>query len=209
MAWLKRLKASLDKHSNEETSKEILSGCEKINFKSQGNEKALWVTQAVDKIDDLTDDDTRKKILLGCCDIFPKTRIKPLREKYLETGNIDDVIKTMYQDTSWGGLSYYEYPKRKGNVLYVIKNPFNPKKYNETEDKEEKKLYYCHCGLAKAALKNPDIKLSPTFCYCGAGWYKTLWEGILEMPIKIKVLQSIVQGDDCCEFAIYLPPDIK
>ncbi|MBU7032677.1 MAG: hypothetical protein HXS53_09110 [Theionarchaea archaeon] len=59
----------------------------------------------------------------------------------------------------------------------------------------------------KASLIFQDIKISPTFCYCGAGWYKTLWEGVLDKPIDIEVLQSVIRGDECCEFAIYLPPE--
>jgi predicted hydrocarbon binding protein len=49
-------------------------------------------------------------------------------------------------------------------------------------------------------------QISPTFCYRGAGWYKQIWEGILEKPVeKVEMLQSVCQGDDVCEFAIRLP----
>jgi len=205
MAWLKKLRINLDKHTDEEIKKKVMEGSEEIDLKVRGEKKTRWVKGAIDKLDKLVEEETRKEILLGCCDVFPKTRIKPMREKYLETGNIDAVLELMHKDSSWGGLSYYEYPYRKNNTIYVTKNPYNQKKYEETEDKDEKKYYYCHCGLVKTALKNKEIKISPTFCYCGAGWYKTLWEGILEKPVKIEVLQSVIQGDDCCEFAIHLP----
>jgi predicted hydrocarbon binding protein len=49
------------------------------------------------------------------------------------------------------------------------------------------------------------MTMSGTYCYCGAGWYKQLWEGILGQPVRIEVLKSVLQGDDRCTFAIHLP----
>jgi hypothetical protein len=35
-------------------------------------------------------------------------------------------------------------------------------------------------------------QISPTLCYCGAGWYRRIWEGILEKPVeKIEMLHSV------------------
>jgi hypothetical protein len=126
MTWLKKLRTSLETYAEEEVKKRVMEGSEEINLRSQGKSKTRWVRRAMDKLDELVDEETRKKILLSCCDVFPKTRIKPLRDKYLETGSIDAVLERMHKDSSWGGLSYYEYPTRKGNTIYVIKNPYNP-----------------------------------------------------------------------------------
>lgn len=50
-----------------------------------------------------------------------------------------------------------------------------------------------------------DIKLYPTYCYCGAGFYKGIWEEILKKPVKVEVLKTVMKGDDICQIAIYLP----
>ena len=50
-----------------------------------------------------------------------------------------------------------------------------------------------------------DTKLSPTYCYCGAGFYKGLWEGILQKPVMVEILESVMKGDDVCKIAIHLP----
>jgi predicted hydrocarbon binding protein len=47
--------------------------------------------------------------------------------------------------------------------------------------------------------------MSRTYCYCGAGWYQQLWDGIMGQPVRVEVLKSILQGDDRCSFAIHLP----
>ncbi|MHA2404496.1 MAG: hypothetical protein ACXADH_15970 [Candidatus Kariarchaeaceae archaeon] len=40
------------------------------------------------------------------------------------------------------------------------------------------------------------------------GFDKTILEGVTQQPIsRDQVLKSILLGDDCCEFALYLPED--
>jgi predicted hydrocarbon binding protein len=48
--------------------------------------------------------------------------------------------------------------------------------------------------------------LSPTYCYCGAGFYQGIWEEILQQPVQVELLESVLKGDDVCKIAIYLPP---
>jgi predicted hydrocarbon binding protein len=59
-----------------------------------------------------------------------------------------------------------------------------------------------------AHARDAGVTLSDTHCFCGSGWYDQLWEGILGKPVEIEVLQSILKGDDCCTFAITLPPGV-
>jgi len=51
-------------------------------------------------------------------------------------------------------------------------------------------------------------EMPETFCYCSAGWPRRLFEGILEMPLKIEVVKALTKGDDYCEFAIHLPEGV-
>ncbi|MFX1508081.1 MAG: hypothetical protein ACFFDC_18505 [Promethearchaeota archaeon] len=205
MRWMKKFSESLDRFVGVVIKNEVMGDSEDLKTKSSGDKKARWMKGAMKRLDELVDEETRVNVMTSCSHVFPKTRLKPLISKYKETGSIDAVLNLMHKDRSYGGLSYYEYPKRERNIIYVTKIPFNPKKYDQTSDKNEKKYHYCHCGLVKASLKAPDVNISPTFCYCGAGWYKTLWEGILGKRVQIEVLQSVIGGDNCCQFAIHLP----
>jgi predicted hydrocarbon binding protein len=56
----------------------------------------------------------------------------------------------------------------------------------------------------REVLKTSDT-ISPTYCYCGAGFYKGIWEEILQQPVEVEVLKSILNGDDVCTIAIHLP----
>ena len=52
-------------------------------------------------------------------------------------------------------------------------------------------------------------ELSPTFCYCGTGWYRRPWEGILDQPVRVELVQSLLKGDDVCQVAIHLPESVQ
>ena len=80
----------------------------------------------------------------------------------------------------------------------------NPKSHQKAQTELERKLTYCHCPWVRALLKRSE-KVTPLFCYCSASWDKQLWEGILEEPVKVEILQSLLNGDNQCVHAFHLP----
>jgi hypothetical protein len=46
------------------------------------------------------------------------------------------------------------------------------------------------------------------FCYCGAGWYRQLWEGIFAQSVKVDVVESVLDKGNICRFAVHIPPEI-
>ncbi len=44
-----------------------------------------------------------------------------------------------------------------------------------------------------------------TYCYSGAGFYNGIWEEILQESVDIELLSNVLQGNEVCSFAIYLP----
>jgi len=46
------------------------------------------------------------------------------------------------------------------------------------------------------------------YCYCGAGWYRQQWEGVFDKPVSIKIVKSVLRGDEICRFAIHIPKDL-
>jgi predicted ArsR family transcriptional regulator len=39
--------------------------------------------------------------------------------------------------------------------------------------------------------------------YCSCGWYRQLFETLLDGPVEVELLGSIVQGDERCRFLIH------
>lgn len=181
------------------TAKDTVMGDAALLFtlESTTDERARWLRAAMERLDALATEDQKYEILSCCAHEFSEKRIAHMRKIYEERG-IDGVLEAMHEDPLW-----YEKPVREGNILYVGKIPYNKDGYEKASTESEKKANYCHCPL----VRNHFDEISHTFCYCGAGWYRQQWEGILGTPVKIEMLNSLLKGDDFCRFAIHLPPE--
>jgi len=200
--WEDRLERSIDGILGNNIKNEIMKNRELLfTVESSREDRTLWLKNMLDRLDKVTNDDQKYEIVSCCAHEFSPKRIEYMKNIYEKTGDIDEVIKTMQKDYTW-----YENPVRKGNIIYVTKVPVNLEGYEKAKTLEEKKKNYCHCRFIN---ENLDKGISPTFCYCGTGWYRQQWEGILGKPIKIKVLKSLLKGDENCEVAIQLPPELK
>jgi len=200
--WDDRLEKNLDRVLGKKTRNEIMKDREKLfTIESSSKNRIQWLKDMLNRMDNIANDDEKYDIISSCAHDFSQKRVDYMRSIYEKNRDIDEVIKEMKKDYAW-----YENPKREGNIIYVSKIPVNPEGYEKAETIEEKKKNYCHCRFIN---NNIDKGISPTFCYCGTGWYRQLWEGILEKPVRIKILKSLLKGDDSCQVAIYLPQNDK
>jgi len=100
--------------------------------------------------------------------------------------------------------------KLDNEILYLKKIPYNIDEYLKATDPLQKRYLSCHCPFAREAILNQKADISPLWCYCSAGFEKLPFEAVLKQPLKIRVLQSVLNGDDFCRFAISLAGiDIK
>ncbi len=205
--WLDRLAEGLDRLAGESARQRVMEGSDALAADCGARERADWIGGAMERLDAaVADEETRSKIMTGCSHRYPEWRIQEMRAQYERLGNIDQLLMLMRLDQSDGGFSWYSYPERVGNLLYETKNPFDPEKYLQATDEAERLAWYCHCGLVRAAILAGET-ISTTHCYCGAGWYHQIWEGILGKPVQVEIRRSVLQGDDCCSFAIHLPSE--
>ncbi|MGD8462885.1 MAG: hypothetical protein PVI09_03375 [Anaerolineae bacterium] len=201
---LARLAGNLTRYAGDAVSAYVMQGSDEYANLSFF-EKAAWFKAAMQRLEErVPDERTRHDILSGCADRFPPDRIQRLRARYQREGDIDALLAFMRADRTLGDLSWYEAPIREGNIIHVTKDPVLPERYSAAATKEERRAAYCHCGVLREALAR-GLTMPGTYCDCGAGWYRQLWEGILERPVRVDVLRSVVQGDDRCSFAIHLP----
>ncbi len=194
--WEKRLAENLSRVLTDDASRQILQGIEHLTLESTRQERVEWVEGAVERLDALADGEQRFEILSRCAHVFSPRRIERLRAIYERSQDVDEVLAAMHEDPDW-----YEGPTRTGRTIYVTKVPRDAQAYEEAIDQAEKRRHYCHCALVR---NNPD-QMPPTFCCCGAGWYRQIWEGILGEPVQVEILDSLTLGDDTCQFAIHLP----
>ena len=122
--WDRLLAEGAEKVLGAEARRSLMQGIESITPASSFEEYTAWIQGAMDRLDALTDDEEKKCLVVShCAHVFPQERIDHMRTIY-ENGAFDDILREMYTDDFW-----YEKPVRRGNVLYMRKNPFNPEGY--------------------------------------------------------------------------------
>jgi len=212
---------------NETTDRRI---CQKVlherrKFAASTNQHEIieWTKKAIDRLDALVCDNDRRRIMTGYACHFPEQRLLLLRKEYQKTKDVDstqrklreifklDLKKSLKLDDktindilswNWGIAGVKE-----ENKIIATKIPFEIKKYLEETDPQKKRYYYCHCPRIREAIRLHNPRISRTYCYCGAGFYKDLWEKILQRPIEVEVIQTVLEGNDVCKIAIQLPPN--
>jgi len=230
---LVNLSKELIEEVGEEKAKEILNG---INFPELGRtheDKPEITKQVIDRLNANLDEKTCHKILVSNLHGIPKESYNRQREKFLEAGNVDDYlknrnnefIKTLEKHRDDKTLFYtqevddevvehvknnqqIESGKRRGNIIYAEKIPYQTKKFLHEKDENLKKYYYCHCAWVREALKTGAVEVPSKFCDCSAGYYKNQWDVILDQPVDVEVLETILNNDSRCLFAIHLPDDV-
>jgi predicted ArsR family transcriptional regulator len=57
----------------------------------------------------------------------------------------------------------------------------------------------CFCGQVK---KSKELFINNTYCQCSVEFNKTFFEAALEKAVDVKLKQSILNGDEFCEFEV-------
>jgi len=195
--WDNRFSKQLGKVLGEDARSKVLECYTEVSHKSSKEDRAQAVKCAVDMLDEIATEDQKFEILSKCAHVFPPELIENMKLVYVETQSVEKVLDAM--------ASAGNYPKftREGNILYSSKQPYNRAAYDKATTRKEKMQAYCFCPMIKHNLD----EVSGTFCYCGSGWSRRLWEGILGKPVKVEIVKSLTRDDDECTFAIHLPEE--
>ncbi|MGB7061682.1 MAG: hypothetical protein WBF13_04925 [Candidatus Zixiibacteriota bacterium] len=221
--WVAKFYDCLDRIAGEEIREKVLKGGKRITSRSGHSEIIDWTKDAMDRLDALVDEENRIEIMTGCACRYPESELREIRDGYAKTKDIDvahsllkdkfvsflkntlvleDEIVEDIMNRGWGLAGV-----RQGHRIIATKMPKsgNLVEYLGETDPEKKRALYCHCPRIREAI-GARIEISPSYCYCGAGFYKGIWEYILQQPVKVELLESVLQGDEVCKVAIHLPP---
>jgi len=199
--WTCRLARGIAAVLGPEAEGLVMQGMQSLGPASTKEDRYRWVKSAMERLDAATRDEGKRYLSVsGCADQFPPNRLEHLREVYLRRRSIDDVLADMKGDNFW-----YAGPVRKGAIVYETKLPVDQEGHKRAKTREERRKAYCHCILLNHFINDGDV--SPTYCYCGAGWYRQLWEAITGAPVHIEAVRLLTKGDDECTFAVHLEPE--
>lgn len=221
-AWLAKFSNCLNEVAGEEVREQVMAGSEGLSALSDRQQVIDWSQQAMARLDALVDPQGRKEIMTGCACQYPRSQLQGIKRTFADTGDLDlahrmlqEQFEAFLEDTlelsdelvqeivarGWGAAGVKD-----GNTIVATKIPKSGflVEYMNEPDPEVKRQRYCHCPRVRDALKTQDT-ISATYCYCGAGFYKGIWEEILGEPVEVELLQSVLKGDDVCQIAIELP----
>lgn len=220
-AWLEKFGACIEREANAEIRNKIMAGNEGLSDSTDRDKVVEWTKGAMNRLDELVDVEQSRRIMTGCSCHYPKNGLQDVRKQYEETGDIDQVISMLQKkfvsflkdglnlsdgtiadivDRGWGLAGI-----RDGDRIIATKIPKSAyiKEYLEETDAMKKRAIYCHCPRIRDSLRTGS-NISSTYCYCGAGYYKGIWEEILQRPVRVELLKSVLKGDDVCSIAIQL-----
>ena len=198
--WTHRFSTKLETVLGPEMKEEILGPMSSLNVDSPAKARQKALCKSLSILESKANDEQKFEILSHCAHVFPVELIPPMRDLFRSTGSVDAVIEAM---RSRGGY-YPKLQRREGSIIYSEKGPSNPTAYKKAKTDAERRRAFCFCPLIRDFLdETPEV-----FCNCSAGWPKQIWEGVLERPLKIEIVQSLTKGDNTCEFAIHLPAEI-
>jgi len=223
-AWLKKFSSCLDETAGEEAQKKVMQGSESLSSHSSPQEVIQWSKRAMERLDSLVDEGERRAIMTGCACQYPKSDLHEIRKRYEETGDVGlahQMLQEQFESflrnslklsceliteivhRGWGSAGIHQ-----GNRIIATKIPKSGYliEYMAETDPERRRQLYCHCPRIRQVLETSET-ISPTYCYCGAGFYKGIWEEILQQPVEVEVLESVLKGDDACKIAVTLPSD--
>jgi hypothetical protein len=217
--WLKKFEDSFNQIAGPDIRARVMDFQEDAAANSNVSESIRWTAQAMARLDELVDEQHRRDIMTACACEFPATRLIPVQETYAKTNDLAEahrMLETMFhtdleesvkldeaaireiKDRAWGVAGTL-----KADRIVAVKMPFELQEYLGTEEAAGKRYHYCHCPRVREVIRTGEAEISQTYCYCGAGFYKRIWEIITQDPVRVEVLETVLHGDDECKIAIY------
>ena len=205
MAWIEDKIAKwvrlINEHAGPSAGERVLEGHQNLDGMTP-EERAAWSRKAMLRLEEVIPDlATRKTIMAdrGCVFVeeFGEEPLLKLRDIYRKTGDLEAVFDAMA-----GDRVKYTRPYIDGDAIVEVKPPRDGTAFAAAKTPAEQRMAYCFCPLAQAGVATTPMP--EPHCCCGGGWYKGIWEFILEKPVQMEVVRSVMRGDDECAFAIYI-----
>jgi hypothetical protein len=211
---------------------EIYNGIGKCKLGTPTPEKPAFIHPILRRLEKKVGAKASKEFLSAGLRTLPARMYQNNRKEFLQAGDIDTYLKQQkdafvnnLEDCKREGEWWFVQEitedviafvranpeigagRREGKILYETKIPYMAKEFLAAGSSLQRRYYACHCPWAREALKNGDVKLSKALCHCSSGFMKKPWEAIFRQPLKVDILESVLNGDERCRFAIHLPAE--
>lgn len=232
---MNNLMKEIENDLGKDRAKRIFDGIELPSLGTGNKEKPEKTKQIIERLESTFDEEKCLDFLSRGLHKLPEDYFQKERQKYLKSKNIDDYLEQKHSEfvdilenhmkenrlffTQKIDEEVIEFVRndqmisagiRDGDIIYITKIPYMAKKYLTEKNDKLKRYYYCHCPWVREAIKNSqEDRIPKKICYCSAGFFKQTWDIVLDHPVKIDVVNSILMGDNFCKFALHLPKNIS
>lgn len=228
-----RLAATLGELAGPEARDAVFGGLDVPPLGTPAEAKPVFTRELMDRLAAQVDPETCRQALTSGLHFVPREAFAEERERYLAAPDIDAFIADEHEryvaylsGLRDAGELYFSQPVtdavveyvrgtptcgpglRDGAIVRVTKIPYMADRYLGEEDELLRRYFACHCMWARESLLRPEVRVPPLLCQCSAGFEKQYWDAVLDQPVEVDVVRSALQGDEVCEFAVHLPPDV-
>ena len=211
--WLIKLHTALKRIGKDDLFSDVIIDKNKISL-------ITWIQKLMKILNNSFSKEEIISVMTSCACLTPKENLKPLCEEYAKTKdlkkvhtilqevfekfikkykNLNEEQMEFLRKNGWGMAGRLE-----GNTIYATKIPKEIHKYFQTPDEQKKKYYYCHCPRIRDLFLSNEETLDMNYCFCGAGFYKDIWEYILKREVKVEIIESVMKDDEVCKVAIHI-----
>lgn len=209
--WLNRISNSLSRHYGANFRMETLKAIKKTKSPLDTTRKLMKTFEK-----NLPEKEIHNVLTEATC-LYPRNELLPLKKIYEKNGDLEEVHSLLqkkfekdivkYKSLSISELKYIKRHhwgvagRLDGNTIHAIKIPAEFHRYFQSFSKDDRNSKYCHCPRIKESIKNGE-QIPYKYCYCGGGYYRDIWKTITGKEVTVSIEQSILKGDDVCEFKI-------
>lgn len=185
------MRKRIEQYAGPEVCIKVLAGSEKAVKFTNPVDYALWMKEAIDRLDTLTDESTRQQIMRDCghhCQSVFDKEMKEARERRLKYDTEEEFLDDELNPPPGTGVRF----ERDGDIIY---NYYTPRKYGDG--------MRCYCYLIGGLPEG--AKASPTYCQCSRAWQEKYWEGALGRSVRVELGETAISsGSDECKFIVHL-----
>jgi predicted hydrocarbon binding protein len=171
---IQRILESIKINAGNDIYKNIISTCDSLDEKATLKKQRDYLKCIFDELEKKCSADVVINVMKPCSyHCISDSTIARAKTLCAKSKNLEDFLRLLNERRIGGGRLHI----KDGKIIGIYEQ--------------------CYCGLARST-KN----LSPLYCNCSAGWYERLFSSVFKKPIKVKIVQTILDGSDICVFEI-------
>ena len=186
---IREIGGRIEQFAGVKVREKVMEGSDKAAASSNAEKVALWVKEAMDRLDALTETAKREKIMLACgynCIAYSPRPVQTAKARYQKYPDEEAFLKAEIEKPP-KGMRF----ERKGNILVQY---YTPHVYGRG--------MRCYCSLMRQLPEG--VTASPTYCQCSRGFVDKYWEGILGRKVRVELGPTAISGARECQFIIHL-----